>query len=113
MTPENDYFAKTIKAAQTFFARWNGATAELWELRPYHRSLRVLVRRPNEEGNLLIACLEPFWVRGPISWFDCRLSVSTTTLPGGHELGFRVADDTANVEIITGAIEIKENVKLQ
>jgi hypothetical protein len=35
----------------------------------------------------------------------------TTTLPGGQETGFLVADDLAGVEIICGALEVAENVK--
>jgi hypothetical protein len=112
MNQEHDYFARTLKSARTFFARWQGAQAELWELRPYHRTLRIVVRRPESAGNLLIACLEPASIRAPIAWSDCRLAISTHRLPGSEEVGFRLVDGGADVEIITGGLEVKENVKL-
>jgi hypothetical protein len=43
---------------------------------------------------------------------NCDLRVATTTLPEGQETGFLVADYSAGLEIICGALEVEENVKL-
>lgn len=86
--------------------------AEMWELTISHKTLRVLIRCEDKPGNLFIACIEPVMIKGPVRWNNCDLRVTTTTLPGGQETGFLVADDLAGVEIICGALEVKENVKL-
>jgi len=86
--------------------------AEMWELTISLKTLAVLIRSEGKPGNLLIACIDPIMIRGPVRWMNCDLRVTTTTLPGGQETGFLVADDLAGVEIICGALEVKENVKL-
>ena len=113
MNTNNPYFEKTIKSAHTFLSRWNGAIAEMWSLTPSIKTLRVLIYRMDTPGNLLIACIDPIMIKGPVRWMNCDLRVRTTTLPGGQETGFLVADDLAGVEIICGALEVKENVKLK
>jgi hypothetical protein len=110
--PYLEYFEKTIKSSRTFLSRWNGGIAEMWELTCSHKALRVLIRRADKPGNLLISCIDPAMIRGPVRWMDCDLRVTTTTLPGGQETGFIVEDELAGVEVICGALEVAENVKL-
>jgi hypothetical protein len=113
MNTNNPYSEKVIKSSRTFLSRWNGGMAEMWELTISHKTFVVLIRREDKPGNLLIACVEPVMIRGPVRWVNCDLRVTRTTLPGGQETGFLVADDSAGVEIICGALEVKENVKLR
>lgn len=112
MHSTNAYFESKLKSAHTFLSRWNGARAEMWEMRGPHKSLRVLVRRKGVAGNLLLACLDPITIKGPVRWDHCDLRVTTTTLSPTRETGFLVADQLAGVEIICGALEVKENVKV-
>jgi hypothetical protein len=110
--PYFKYFEKIIKSSRTFLSRWNGSLAEMWELTTSLKTLRVLIRREDKPGNLLISCGDPVTIRGPVKWNNCDLRVTMTTLPGDQETGFLVADDSAGVEIICGALEVAENVKL-
>jgi hypothetical protein len=112
MNTNNPYSEKIIKSSRTFLSRWNGGTAEMWELTISHKTLAVLIRREDKSGNLFIACIEPVMIRGPVRWNNCDLRVTTTTLPGGQETGFLVADDSADIEIICGALEVEEKEKL-
>src|SRR5262245_57306874 len=113
MNTNNPYVEKIVKSSRTFLSRWNGGMAEMWELTTSIKSLRVLIRREDKPGNLLISCLDPVMIKGPIRWNNCDLRVTTTILPGGQETGFLVADDSAGLEIICGALEVAENVKLR
>ena len=85
--------------------------AEMWELTTSLKTLRVLIRREDKPGNLLISCIGPVTIKGPVRWNNCDLRV--TTLPGSRDARFLVADDSAGVEIICGALEVAENVKLR
>jgi hypothetical protein len=112
-TPQERYFEKTLKACATMLARWKDASAVMWELTSSHKSLRLLLTRGNESGaNLLLSCLDPIKLRGPIRWEHSDLSVSRAWLPESQEDGFLVVDDNAGVEILCGAVEVSENVKL-
>lgn len=105
-----DYFEKIIKSLTSFLLRWNGGVAQLLELTVSHKSLRLLLTKPDTQGNLLIACLDPIRIAAPISWNACSISVTTTVVEG--EVCFRIIDEKANVEILCGGLEVKENVKL-
>jgi hypothetical protein len=112
MNTNNPYVEKIIKSSRTFLSRWNGGMAEMWELTISHKTLDVLIRREDKPGNLLIACIDPVMIKGPVRWKNCDLRV-TPILPGSLDARFLVADDSASVEIICGALEVAENVKLR
>ena len=84
----------------------------MWELTSSHKSLRVLIRRQDAPGNLLISCLEPLAIKGQVRWLNCDLNVTTTRLAGTDELGFTLSDNSTGFEVICGALEVKENVNL-
>ena len=84
----------------------------MWELTSSHKSLRVLLRREGIAGNLVVACIDPFVIKGPVRWTHSDLRVEVTTRAEGGETWFRVVDETAGVEIVCGGLEVKENVKL-
>jgi hypothetical protein len=86
--------------------------AEMWELTISHKTLRVLICREDKPGTLLISCIEPVMIKGPVKWKNCDLRL-TRLLPGSRDAGFLVADDSAGLEIICGALEVAENVKLR
>jgi len=84
----------------------------MWQLTAHHKSLDILIRRQREGGNLLVACLGPVTIKGPVNWTNCDLRVSVRTSPDGSQSGFVISDVSAGVEVTCGALELKENVKL-
>jgi hypothetical protein len=113
METKNPYFEKTLKSARTFFSRWKGSSGEMCELTSSHKTLRIVIRNDKKSGsNLLVACIDPYLIRGPVRWPNCDLRAETTVLVQGGETLFRVVDDLACVEIICGGLEVKENVKI-
>ena len=113
MSPQTDqFFEKTLKASATFLARWRGADAELWQLTYSHKSLTIVLRRKGEPGNLVIACIDPLRIHSPVRWMDADLAISRCPLPDEKEDGFMIVDKKADVEIVSGSVEVKENVKL-
>lgn len=112
MQTQDSHHDKVLKSAKTFFARWVGASAEMRELTVGHRTLRILITRGPGPANLLVACIDPRWIAGPVRWSASKLEASIYCLPGTREQGYRITDETAKVEVICAALEIKENVKL-
>jgi hypothetical protein len=113
MAAQEEYFQKVVKSCATFLKRWSGANVVMWELTASHKSLTlVLTRDEGLDENLVLSCLDPMRLRGPIRWGDSDLSVSQVRLPDGRDQGFIVVDPKADVEIVCGAVEVKENVKL-
>ena len=113
MSPNQEhYIGRLLKSCATFLGRWRGADAVLWELTASHRSLRILLVKGDSAGNLLLSCLDPFQIRGPVRWKNSDLSVSRVQSREDQEDAFMVVDLAAGVEILCGGIEVKENVKL-
>lgn len=112
MRPLNPYFEKTITTARTFLGRWEAANAEMLEMSRHHKCLRILIHHEDTARNLLISCLDPVSIKGPVRWSRCHLRVATAALPGQEEPGFMIADASAGVEIVCGGIEVRENVRL-
>jgi hypothetical protein len=110
-TSQEQYFNRTLKTCATLLERWKGASAMMWELTASHKSLRIVLMKEGS-GNLLLACLDPIRLRGPIRWENSDLLVSKAQLQEGEPEGFLVVDAGADVEILCGGIEVKENVKL-
>ncbi len=106
------YHERVIKSARTFFARWQGANGLMFEMTNSHRTLRILVQREDHRENLLVSCIEPVRISGLVQWSNCQLEVGTAPIPSSDELGFRVWDVGAKLEIVCGGLEVKENVKI-
>jgi hypothetical protein len=111
-TPQEQYFEKLLKSSATFLGRWQGSGAEMRELTASHKSLRLVLARDDKPGNLVLSCLDPSWIQGPVRWSDSKISVSRATMPDTGEAGFLVADNLANMKILCPALEISENVSL-
>jgi len=110
----SDFERKRIKSAETFFSRWTGATAVMHELTTSIKQLRLVIRREGQsrDSNLVIACIDPVFIKGPIWWRNCKLGVEAAQLPNSDEIGYRVFDEAANLEVFCGLLEVKENVKM-
>jgi hypothetical protein len=112
MEPSHErHFSGILKSSATFLSRWKGAKAEFRELTSSHKTLRILLTREDEAGNLMIACLDPLRIQGPVRWENSDIAVSRAFLPEDGTDGFLVSDAHAGVQILCGAIEVKENVK--
>jgi hypothetical protein len=109
---EERFFEKTLKASATFLARWRGASAELWQLTRSHRTLTIVLRREGSPGNLVIVCMDPSRIHGPVRWKDADIVISRSPVPDDERDGFLLVDRAADVEIVTGSLEVRENVKL-
>src|SRR5688572_6372536 len=90
----------------TLLSRWRGAHARMVELTESIRTLSIKLRREEQPGHLLVACVYPLFVHGPIEWSDADITVA---LHGTD--GFVVTDSRADVRVITGSVEIKEFVR--
>mgnify|MGYP000308852396 CR=1 FL=1 len=109
--PILDFHDKKLKSALTFFSRWRGRSAELWELTFSMKSLRVLIRGENSNQNLLIVCLDPINISSPVRWNNCDFSL-IISLNEQSEKIYEISDTLARVKITCFGIEVKENVKL-
>ena len=107
-----DYEAKVLKSARTFLDRWVGSRARLHELTSSHKSLQILLTTPDRQGSLLICCLGPVRIRGPIDWEGSAIRIEACPRNQAGLGGFVVSDTKAGLEIQCEAIEVKENVKL-
>ena len=110
MVHDRDRSERTVKAASSFLARWAGARAEFYRLTASHQTLSVVLRR-SDKTNLVLACLGPLKIRGPVSWGGAALSVSRVALPDGTHEGFLLRDVAADVEVLCESLEVSENVK--
>lgn len=92
-----------LRHFHSILRRWNGADAQLTELTTSHRTLRLFLRLPNQNGYLLIACIDPLHINAPTAWSNAQMEVSI------HEQdGFLVCDEATGVRIHTGSVEVKE-----
>ena len=109
--PAHDrFFERTLKSGATFLARWSGANAQLWELTASHRTLKLLLTRPDSTQNLLISCLDPIRIQAPVRWSTASLSLQIAPLPD-DDTGFLITDSGEPVSILCGSVEFAENVK--
>ncbi len=113
MNSRESHQEKVLKSAKTFFTRWIGAPAEMQELTIGHKTLRILVQHGNGPTNLVVSCIDPKRVTGPVRWSASQLEASVCMLPSTGKSGYRVVDKAAGVEVICAALEVKENVKLK
>ena len=105
------HFAKLLKSCATFLARWKGADAVMWELTSSHRTLRLVLTEAGRAGNLVLSCIDPLSIRGPVRWTSSDLSVTRIRLPAVDEDGYLIADANAELEVMCGSIEVAENVR--
>jgi hypothetical protein len=87
----------------TLLARWRGAKATMTELTLSLRTLRIVLRREGQSGHLLVACVYPFFIHGPVEWDTANITVA---LHGDKD--FVVTDAAADVRVISASVEVKE-----
>lgn len=100
------YGERLVKSATTFLSRWRGATAQMRELTMSHQTLVLRLFRDRDMSSyLIIACVEPQYIKGPVLWNDSNLVVSAWM---EDDWVFLITDIEAGVEIRCGKIEVRE-----
>lgn len=102
---------KVIKSATTFLQRWSGLPGQMWELTSSHKTLRIVITRSTEQQNLMLSCIDPRSIKGPIVWSSSQLQVSQVNL-GMNDIGYLVQDLGTGLEVYCGELEVRENIKL-
>jgi hypothetical protein len=108
----SDFAERQIYRTKSMIERWNGADAELRELTVSIKTLTLLLYKANAEGNLVISCFDPHEIRAPIRWKNCAIEVTFRTNEQLNEVEYIVSDRNSGAEIVCGAFEVRENVKL-
>ena len=112
MNEPNTHRDKLLKSSATFLARWRGASALMWQLTISHKTLDIVLSREGHDGNLMISCLDPSRIQGPIRWKNADIAILPFQSTDGED-GYLVIDHNAGLEIPCGAISVRENVKLR
>jgi lambda repressor-like predicted transcriptional regulator len=60
----------------TLLSRWRGSHAQLHELTVSHRTLRIVLRRPGQNGYLLIACICPIMIHALVDWPEADIAIA-------------------------------------
>lgn len=67
------------------------------------RTLRIVMRREGQSGHLVVACVYPFFIHGPVEWSSADIKVA---LHGDKD--FVLTDTAADVRVISASVEVKE-----
>lgn len=109
--PEEHYWQKRLKSAETFLKRWNGGSARIWHFQVSHCSLTIRIEKTGARGNLHINCGGPEFIHGPFRWDDCAIDIQIETDEKGEAVRYLVRDEKADFELRTENISIAENCK--
>jgi hypothetical protein len=90
----------------TMLHRWRGGQAIMLELTSSHKSLTIRVKQEGRPGNVIVACVGPRHIHGPVYWENACIEIRRI-----DETGYLVYDAGADVEITCDAVEIAENTK--
>jgi hypothetical protein len=105
------FIEKQIARSEKMLARWRGNPAMIRG--PRGMGIVDAIVDNGEPGkNLLIACIGPQSVSGPREWSNSHIILRPCTLDDGNE-GVELLDEANGVRIVSGAFEVKENVKLK
>jgi len=99
----NDRRLDMLRHFPTLLARWRGAHATMAELTLSLRTLRIVMRREGRSDHLVVACVYPFFIHGPVEWSGADIPVA---LHGDKD--FVVTDSAADVRVISASVEVKE-----
>ena len=102
-----------IARSETMLARWRGRPARMHSLDKLAvKSLVVVVPGDQPGKNLYVACLDPFFISGPVEWQNSHIVLRPCKLENGEE-GVELVDERNGVRIVSYTFELKENVKLK
>ena len=105
------YLDELIARTKILIGRWHGHNASMRELTGSHPTLSVVVLGKYREMNLVIYCISPEYICGPVKWPDSAIQIIPVQLVGGT-IGVALVDERSGVRVTAEAFEVKENVRL-
>jgi|SRR5581483_3685046 len=107
------FIESQIARSETMLARWRGKPATMHRLAKLAaKSLHVVASDGEAGKNLLIACIDPVSISGPVDWNSSHMVLRPCILDDGEE-GAELLDEANGVRIVCHTFEVKENVKLK
>ena len=104
------YLETLVKKTASMVDRWQGRRARMLVLTSSHTTLRIVVGDDTYGKNLLISCIDPLYICGPVRWEDSAITLEATQFDSGEE-GIAIIDMANGVRVLAGSVEVAENVK--
>lgn len=104
------YLETLVKKTASMVDRWQGRRARMLALTSSHTTLRIVVGDDIYGENLLISCLAPVYICGPVQWESSAIALEPTQLESGEQ-GIAVVDKAKGVRVLAESFEVRENVK--
>ena len=104
------YRETLVRKTASMVVRWHGHRARMLELTTSHATLRIVVGDDTYGKNLLISCIDPLYICGPVRWEDSAITLEAPQLDSGEE-GIAIIDMANGVRVLAGSVEVAENVK--
>ena len=104
------YLETLVRKTASMVDRWQGRRARMLELTRSHPTLRIVIGDDTYGKNLLIACLDPLYVCGPVRWESSAIALEPLQLDSGEQ-GIAVVDKDHGVRVVGASCEVKETVK--
>lgn len=105
------YLDELIARTKSLIGRWHGGNASMRELTSSHSTLSVVVLGKDRGKNLVIYCISPEHICGPVNWTDSAIQMTCVQLDGGTA-GVALVDERSGVRVTAESFEVKENVRL-
>jgi hypothetical protein len=105
------YLAELIAHTEKQLQRWQGHNATLQALTRSHATLSVAIFGKDRRKNLVIYCIDPEHICGPLNWADSAVQMIPTQLADGTA-GVALVDERNGVRITASSFEVAENVRL-
>ena len=105
------YLDELIARTRTMVERWHGRNATMAELTSSHSTLSVVVHGDEYGKNLVIHCISPEHICGPVNWKDSAIRIVPAQLVGGTA-GVALVDERGGVRVTAASFEVKENLRL-
>ncbi len=80
------------------------------ELTRSHATLSIILFGDERDSNLVIYCIGPEHISGPITWDDSEIVIEAAQLQSGRE-GIALIDKKHGVRLTADSFEVKENVR--
>lgn len=105
------YLEELIARTENLVRRWHGRNATMQELTKSHSILTVVILGKDRGENLVIYCISPEHICGPVNWPDSAIQMITVQLVAGTP-GVALVDERSGVRITAESFEVKENVRM-
>jgi hypothetical protein len=78
------YLEERIAHTESLLRRWHGHDARIHELTTSHSTLSVAIVGKVYGNNLVIYCISPQHICGPVNWTDSAITIACVELPAGN-----------------------------